>query len=68
MNQQDKEQKTDVDLNEKAAARQDENNHSIEALVREEQSFVRRKLLEGLGREPTQAEIDKWLSEQTEGY
>ncbi len=46
----------------------DENDSSLQALVDEEQSFVRRRLREETGREPTQAEVDKWLSEQTEGY
>ncbi len=68
MNQRDDQTKDNVDFNEKNAAHQNENNQSIEALVREEQSFVRQKLIDKLGREPTQTEIDQWLSEQTEGY
>jgi hypothetical protein len=45
-----------------------ENDSSLEALVREEQSLVRERLREELGREPSQKEADEWLSEQTEGY
>ncbi len=45
-----------------------ENDSSLEALVREEQSLVRERLREELRREPTQAEADEWLNEQTEGY
>ncbi len=45
-----------------------ENDSSLQALISEEQSFVRQRLREETGREPSQAEIDKWLSEQTEGY
>ncbi len=46
----------------------DENDSSLQALVNEEQSFVRQRLKEETGREPTQEEVDRWLSEQTEGY
>lgn len=45
-----------------------ENDSSLEALVREEQSLARERLREKLGREPSQAEADQWLREQTEGY
>jgi len=45
-----------------------ENDSSLQALVNEEQSFVRARLRKELGREPTQEEVDRWLSEQTEGY
>ena len=45
-----------------------ENDSSLDALVREQQSYVRNRLHEELGREPTQEEINQWLSEHTEGY
>ena len=45
-----------------------EGDSSLQSLVREEQSFARQRLLEELGREPTEKEIDRWLSAQTEGY
>lgn len=46
----------------------DENDSSLEALVRQEQTEADKHLREELGREPTQEEADRWLSEQTEGY
>jgi hypothetical protein len=46
----------------------EESDSSLQALISEEQSFVRRRLREETGGEPSQEEVDKWLSEQTEGY
>jgi hypothetical protein len=46
----------------------EENDSSLEALVRQEQTDAHKRLREELGREPTQEEADRWLSEQTEGY
>jgi len=46
----------------------EENDSSLEALVRQEQSDAHNRLRKELGREPTQEEADRWLSEQTEGY
>jgi hypothetical protein len=46
----------------------EENDSSLEALVHQEQSDAHNRLREELGREPTQEEADRWLSEQTEGY
>ncbi len=46
----------------------EENDSSLEALVRQEQSDAHNRLREELGREPTQEEADRWLNEQTEGY
>ena len=45
-----------------------ENDSSLEALVREEQTLARERLREKLHREPTQQETDQWLNEHTEGY
>ena len=45
-----------------------ENDSSLQALVDQEQSYARERLREKTGREPAQEEIDRWLSEQTEGY
>jgi hypothetical protein len=36
--------------------------------AKEEQEFVRLRLAEELGREPTPAELDEWLREHTESY
>jgi DNA-directed RNA polymerase specialized sigma subunit len=44
-----------------------EDNQLSEA-VRGEESFVREKLKEELGREPTAEEINEWLREHTESY
>lgn len=41
---------------------------SLQALINQEQSLARNRLRQEIGREPTQEEVDKWLSEQTEGY
>lgn len=45
-----------------------ESDFSLQALTSEEQSIARRRLRKETGREPSQEEIDRWLSEQTEGY
>ena len=34
----------------------------------EEEKFVRERLKEELGREPTREELDEWLREHTESY
>lgn len=44
------------------------NDSSLQALINQEQTQAREKAREELGREPTQEEIDRWLSEHTEGY
>jgi hypothetical protein len=36
--------------------------------AKEEAEFVRRRLAEELGREPTPEELDEWLREHTESY
>ena len=46
----------------------EEDDSSLQALVREQQSYAREQLLKELGREPTQREADEWLSAHTEGY
>jgi len=42
--------------------------NDLSEVVRGEESFVREKLKEELGREPTSEEIDEWLREHTESY
>ena len=66
MSQDNKKQK--VDSSGENATAELPNDSSIEALVQQEQTIARQKLSEELGREPTQPEIDRCLSEQTEGY
>jgi hypothetical protein len=41
---------------------------SLEAAARDEREYARERLGAELGHEPSDEEIDKWLSEQTEGY
>jgi hypothetical protein len=45
-----------------------ENDSSLDALVREQQSYVSNRLHKELGREPTQEEMNQWLHAHTEGY
>ncbi|MBV9209924.1 MAG: hypothetical protein JOZ52_04815 [Acidobacteria bacterium] len=40
----------------------------LEEAVREEREYVRLRLREELGREPTDEEVDEWLRQHTEGY
>lgn len=50
------------------AAAPPENDSSLKALIKEEQSYVRERLRKELGREPTQKEADEWLDAHTESY
>ena len=43
-------------------------DHELEDAARDERDYVRERLLEELGREPTQEELDEWLRQHTEGY
>ena len=45
-----------------------ENDSSMQALIDQEQAQAREHMREELGREPTQEEIDRWLSAHTEGH
>lgn len=40
----------------------------LDDAARGEQEYVRRRLREELGREPSEEEMDEWLREHTEGY
>ncbi len=68
MNDKNSVEKTSGELPASATDAPPENDSSLEALVREEQSIARERLREKLGREPTKEETDQWLNEQTEGY
>jgi hypothetical protein len=46
---------------------EDESSELTE-VAQEEEEFVRERLMEELGREPTQEELDEWLREHTESY
>jgi hypothetical protein len=43
-------------------------NFELSEAADEGEKFVREKLKEELGREPTQEELDEWLREHTESY
>ena len=43
-------------------------DHELEDAARDERDYVRQRLAEELGREPTQSELDEWLRQHTEGY
>ena len=40
----------------------------LKEAVREEREYVRGRLRDELGREPSEEEIDEWLRQHTEGY
>ena len=44
-----------------------ESSELVEA-AREEEAFLRARLTEELGHEPTREELDEWLREHTESY
>lgn len=46
----------------------DEVDAGLEDASRSEREYVRQRLREELGREPTEQELDEWLRQQTEGY
>ncbi len=41
---------------------------SLDDAVRGEREYVRRRLRNELGREPSEEEVDEWLRQHTEGY
>lgn len=40
----------------------------LEDAARTERDYLRQRLREELGREPTEQELDEWLRQHTEGY
>jgi hypothetical protein len=46
----------------------DEEKSELSQVAAKEEEFVRERLMEELGREPTQEELDEWLREHTESY
>ena len=40
----------------------------LEDAARTERDYLRQRLREELGREPTESELDEWLRQHTEGY
>lgn len=45
-----------------------EQDESLDEAARDERQYVRRRLREDLGHEPTEEEVDEWLRQHTEGY
>lgn len=41
---------------------------SLDEAGRDEREYVRRRLRDDLGREPSEEEVDEWLRQHTEGY
>ncbi len=41
---------------------------TLEDVAAREQEYLRQRLRDELGREPTEAELNEWLREHTEGY
>ena len=50
------------------AAEPEDVGPGLEEAARGEREYVRERLREELGREPTQQELDEWLRQHTEGY
>jgi hypothetical protein len=46
----------------------DEGNDSLDEAAETEREYVRRRLRDELGREPSEEEMDEWLRRHTEGY
>ncbi len=45
-----------------------EGDNTLEAAARDSRDYVRERLREELGREPSEEEVSEWLREHTEGY
>jgi hypothetical protein len=46
----------------------DEHETQLDDAAQSEREYVRQRLREELGREPTESELDEWLRQHTEGY
>ncbi|HVG38371.1 MAG TPA: hypothetical protein VM870_03725 [Pyrinomonadaceae bacterium] len=53
---------------ESGKAKPDGAGETLEDTAREEREYLRDKLRDELGREPTEEEADEWLRQHTEGY
>jgi hypothetical protein len=49
-------------------ADENSNDNSLEDAVRDEHEYLRKRLRDELQRDPTEAELDEWLRQHTEGY
>ena len=45
-----------------------ESSDKLEDVAETEHNYLHQRLREDLGREPTEAELDEWLRQHTEGY
>jgi hypothetical protein len=54
-------------ISEESPAREDADT-GLEDAARTERDYLRQRLREELGREPTESELDEWLRQHTEGY
>ena len=45
-----------------------EGDDSLDGAAEDERDYVRRRLRDELGREPSEEEVDDWLRRHTEGY
>lgn len=46
----------------------DKESNGLGDAARAEHEFLHERLLQDLGREPTEEELDEWLRQHTEGY
>lgn len=46
----------------------EEGDNSLDEAAKVEREYVRRRLRDEMGREPSEEEIDEWLRRHTEGY
>jgi hypothetical protein len=56
------------DPSEEGAAQPEDVDPGLEDAGRHEREYVRERLREETGREPTREEVDEWLRQHTEGY
>lgn len=53
---------------EEEAHAEDGGDDSLDEAAETEREYVRRRLRDELGREPSEEEVDEWLRRHTEGY
>jgi hypothetical protein len=49
-------------------SQRNDNRDELVAVAREEREFLRQALVDELGREPSEEELNEWLREHTESY
>jgi hypothetical protein len=58
----------DADGSSESAGDGDDGDATLEDAAEREREYVRRRLRDELGRDPTEEELNEWLREHTEGY